>query len=123
MGRKKIHSIHKANIMKLSDGLFIRCSRNISKEYPEIIYGEHIVDATCMNLVMNPYQYDMLLMENLYGDIVSDLCAGFVGGLGLASPAPTSANTLPSSKPCMAQPPTSRAKASPILPPSSARRS
>src|SRR3954465_15731512 len=81
--RKKIHSIHKANIMKLSDGLFIRCSRNISKEYPEITYGEHIIDNTCMQLVMNPYQYDMLLMENLYGDIVSDLCSAFVGGLGL----------------------------------------
>ena len=81
--RKKIHAIHKANIMKMSDGLFIRCSRNISKEYPEITYGEHIVDNTCMQLVMNPYQYDVLLMENLYGDIVSDLCAAFVGGLGL----------------------------------------
>ncbi len=81
--RKKIHAIHKANIMKLSDGLFIRCSRNISKEYPEITYGEHIVDNTCMQLVMNPYQYDMLLLENLYGDIISDLCSAFVGGLGL----------------------------------------
>src|SRR5512133_1886055 len=82
-GRKKIHAIHKANIMKLSDGLFIRCSRNVSKDYPEITYGEHIVDNTCMQLVTNPYQYDMLLLENLYGDIVSDLCAAFVGGLGL----------------------------------------
>ena len=82
-GRKKIHAIHKANIMKLSDGLFIRCSRKVSQEYPEISYGEHIVDNTCMQLVTNPYQYDMLLMENLYGDIVSDLCAAFVGGLGL----------------------------------------
>jgi isocitrate dehydrogenase (NAD+) len=81
--RKKIHAIHKANIMKLSDGLFLRCARNVSKEYPEITYGEHIVDNTCMQLVMNPYQYDMLLLENLYGDIVSDLCAAFVGGLGL----------------------------------------
>src|SRR5437660_2042612 len=81
--RKKVHSIHKANIMKMSDGLFLRCSRNVSKEYPEITYGEHIVDNTCMQLVMNPYQYDMLLMENLYGDILSDLCAGLVGGLGL----------------------------------------
>src|ERR1700757_3412424 len=80
--RKRIHCIHKANIMKLSDGLFLRCTRNISKEYPEITYGEHIVDNTCMQLVMNPYQYDMLLLENLYGDIVSDLCAGLVGGLG-----------------------------------------
>ena len=81
--RKKINSIHKANIMKMSDGLFIRCSRNVSKEYPEITYGEHIVDNTCMQFVMNPYQYDILLLENLYGDIVSDLCAGLVGGLGL----------------------------------------
>ena len=81
--RKKIHSIHKANIMKMSDGLFLRCSRAVAKEYPEITYGEHIVDNTCMQLVMNPYQYDILLMENLYGDILSDLCAGLVGGLGL----------------------------------------
>ncbi|HMK29302.1 MAG TPA: isocitrate/isopropylmalate dehydrogenase family protein [Terriglobales bacterium] len=81
--RKRIHAIHKANIMKLSDGLFLRCSRKVSKEYPEITYGEHIVDNTCMQLVMNPYQYDMLLLENLYGDIISDLCAAFVGGLGL----------------------------------------
>ena len=80
--RKKITAIHKANIMKMSDGLFIRCSRNVAKEYPEITYGEHIVDNTCMQLVMNPYQYDMLLLENLYGDIISDLCAAFVGGLG-----------------------------------------
>jgi isocitrate dehydrogenase (NAD+) len=81
-GRKKIHAIHKANIMKLSDGLFLRCSRAVAKDYPEITYGEHIVDNTCMQLVMNPYQYDMLVMENLYGDILSDLCAAFVGGLG-----------------------------------------
>jgi isocitrate dehydrogenase (NAD+) len=81
--RKKIHAIHKANIMKLSDGLFLRCSRNVAKEFPEIPYAEHIVDNTCMQLVMNPYQYDVLVMENLYGDIISDLCAGLVGGLGL----------------------------------------
>jgi len=81
--RKKIHCIHKANIMKMSDGLFLRCSREVSKEYPEVTYAEHIVDNTCMQLVMNPYQYDILLLENLYGDIVSDLCAGLVGGLGL----------------------------------------
>src|SRR3954454_14534618 len=81
--RKKIHAIHKANIMKMSDGLFLRCVRDVSKDFPEITYGEHIVDNTCMQLVMNPYQYDMLLLENLYGDIVSDLCAAFVGGLGL----------------------------------------
>src|SRR5271157_989768 len=83
--RKKIHAIHKANIMKLSDGLFIRCSHDVSKEYPEITYGEHIVDNTCMQLVMNPYQYDVLLLENLYGDIISDLCSAFVGGLGLVA--------------------------------------
>src|ERR1700686_1189848 len=83
MGRKKIHAIHKANIMKLSDGLFLKSIRNVAKDYPEITYGEHIVDNTCMQLVMNPYQYDMLVMENLYGDILSDLCAGLVGGLGL----------------------------------------
>jgi isocitrate dehydrogenase (NAD+) len=81
--RRRIHCIHKANIMKLSDGLFLRCARNIAKDYPEITYGEHIVDNTCMQLVTNPYQYDVLLLENLYGDIISDLCAAFVGGLGL----------------------------------------
>ena len=81
--RKKIHAIHKANIMKLSDGLFLKCARLVAKEYPEIAYGEHIVDNTCMQLVTNPYQYDVLLLENLYGDIISDLCAAFVGGLGL----------------------------------------
>jgi isocitrate dehydrogenase (NAD+) len=81
--RKKVHAIHKANIMKLSDGLFLRCSRTVSKDYPEITYGEHIVDNACMQLVMNPYQYDVMVMENLYGDILSDLCAGLVGGLGL----------------------------------------
>jgi isocitrate dehydrogenase (NAD+) len=82
-GRKKIHAIHKANIMKMSDGLFLRCAREVGKGYPDITYGEHIIDNTCMQLVMNPYQYDTLVMENLYGDIVSDLCAGLVGGLGL----------------------------------------
>src|SRR5215471_14936298 len=81
--RRRIHAIHKANIMKMSDGLFLRCCRDVAKEYPEITYGEHIIDNTCMQLVMNPYQYDVLVMENLYGDIVSDLCAAFVGGLGL----------------------------------------
>ncbi len=81
--RKRIYAIHKANIMKMSDGLFLRCCREVAKEYPEITYGEHIIDNTCMQLVMNPYQYDVLVMENLYGDIISDLCAAFVGGLGL----------------------------------------
>lgn len=81
--RKKIHSIHKANIMKMSDGLFLRCAREVAKKYPDVTYGEHLVDNTCMQLVTNPFQYDMLLLENLYGDIISDLCAAFVGGLGL----------------------------------------
>lgn len=81
--RKRVHAIHKANIMKLSDGLFIRCTKKVSELYPEIAYFEHIVDNTCMQLVTNPYQYDVLVLPNLYGDIVSDLCAAFVGGLGL----------------------------------------
>jgi len=83
--RKQIHAIHKANIMKLSDGLFLRCAREVSREYPELRYAEAIVDNACMQLVMNPTQYDVLLLENLYGDIVSDLCAGLVGGLGLVA--------------------------------------
>jgi isocitrate dehydrogenase (NAD+) len=82
-GRKKIAAIHKANIMKLSDGLFLECIRKIAGEFPEIEYGEVIVDNCCMQLVLRPEQFDMLLLENLYGDIISDLCAGLVGGLGL----------------------------------------
>jgi isocitrate dehydrogenase (NAD+) len=81
--RKKVHAIHKANIMKMSDGLFLKCAREVAKRFPEITYAEHIIDNTCMQLVMNPYQYDVLLLPNLYGDIISDLCAAFVGGLGL----------------------------------------
>ena len=82
-GRKRIHAIHKANIMKLTDGLFLDCTRRMATEFPEVEYKEHIVDNTCMQLVLNPYQYDILLTENLYGDILSDLCSAFVGGLGL----------------------------------------
>lgn len=82
-GRKKVTSIHKANIMKLSDGLFLDCARKVSKSYPGIAYEEMIVDNACMQLVTKPEQFDVLLLENLYGDIVSDLCAGLVGGLGL----------------------------------------
>ncbi len=82
-GRKKITAVHKANIMKLSDGLFLQCFRNVSKEYPEIEADDKIVDNACMQLVMRPEQFDVMLLENLYGDIVSDLCAGLVGGLGL----------------------------------------
>ena len=82
-GRKKVHAIHKANIMKMSDGLFLKCCKEVAEEFPEITYAEHIVDNTCMQLVMNPYQYDVILTENLYGDILSDLCSGLIGGLGL----------------------------------------
>jgi isocitrate dehydrogenase (NAD+) len=83
LGRKKVSAIHKANIMKLSDGLFIESARNVAKRFPEIVYDEKIVDAACMHLVMRPEQFDVLLLPNLYGDIVSDLCAGLVGGLGI----------------------------------------
>jgi isocitrate dehydrogenase (NAD+) len=83
-GRKRVTAVHKANIMKLSDGLFLDCCRVVAKEYPEIAYDELIVDNCCMQLVLDPTRFDMLLLENLYGDIVSDLCAGFIGGLGLA---------------------------------------
>ncbi len=83
MGRKKVHAIHKANIMKLSDGLFLRCCREVAAGFPEVTYAEHIIDNTCMQLVLNPYQYDTILTTNLYGDILSDLCSAFVGGLGL----------------------------------------
>ena len=81
--RKRIHAIHKANIMKLTDGLFLECARKVGKDFPQVDYFEHIVDNTCMQLVLNPYQYDVILTENLYGDILSDLCSAFVGGLGL----------------------------------------
>ena len=83
-GRKRVSAIHKANIMKLSDGLFLDCCRKVAREYAEIQYDEIIVDALCMRLVLDPTRFDVLLLENLYGDIVSDLCAGFVGGLGMA---------------------------------------
>jgi isocitrate dehydrogenase (NAD+) len=82
-GRKKVTAVHKANIMKLSDGLFLECFRNVSRDYPEIEADDKIVDNACMQLVMRPEQFDVMLLENLYGDIVSDLCAGLVGGLGL----------------------------------------
>ncbi len=81
--RKKVTAAHKANIMKLSDGLFLDCFRRVSLDYPDIIADDKIVDNACMQLVMRPEQFDILLLENLYGDIVSDLCAGLVGGLGL----------------------------------------
>ena len=82
-GRKKIHAIHKANIMKLSDGLFLTSMRKVAAEYPDIEYKELIIDNACMQMVLNPHQFDMLLLTNLYGDIMSDLAAGLVGGLGV----------------------------------------
>jgi isocitrate dehydrogenase (NAD+) len=81
--RKTVAAIHKANIMKLSDGLFLACARQVAKHYPRIAYREVIVDNACLQLVRHPQQFDVLLLENLYGDIVSDLCAGLVGGLGV----------------------------------------
>jgi isocitrate dehydrogenase (NAD+) len=83
VGRKRVTAIHKANIMKLSDGLFLESTRKVSREYTEVAYDERIVDAACMQLVMKPEKFDVLLLPNLYGDIVSDLCAGLVGGLGV----------------------------------------
>ena len=82
-GRKKVTAVHKANIMKCTDGMFLDIARQIAKEYPQIEFNDSIVDAMCMRLVMHPEDYDVLVCPNLYGDIVSDLCAGLVGGLGL----------------------------------------
>jgi isocitrate dehydrogenase (NAD+) len=86
-GRKKIHAIHKANIMKLSDGLFLKSVRAVARQYPELEYKELIVDNACMQMVMNPQQFDVLLLPNLYGDVMSDLAAGLVGGLGVVGSA------------------------------------
>ena len=82
-GRRRVTAVHKANIMKLSDGLFLECCRRVARRYPGIQYEELIVDNACMQLVRDPAQFDVLLMENLYGDIISDLGAGLVGGLGV----------------------------------------
>jgi isocitrate dehydrogenase (NAD+) len=86
-GRKRVTAVHKANIMKLSDGLFLECTRRVARAWPDIQYDERIVDAACMQLVLKPTQFDVLVMPNLYGDIVSDLCAGLVGGLGVVGAA------------------------------------
>ncbi|PRW57886.1 Isocitrate dehydrogenase [NAD] catalytic subunit mitochondrial [Chlorella sorokiniana] len=93
-GRKKVTAVHKANIMKLADGLFIKCCREVSERYPEIEYEEMIVDNTCMQLVTRPTQFDVMCMPNLYGDIISDLCAGLIGGLGLTPSGNIGANGL-----------------------------
>ena len=84
MGRKKVTSVHKANIMKFTDGLWLEVSREVAKQYPDIEFEDRIVDNMCMQLVQKPELYDVLVLPNLYGDIVSDLCAGLVGGLGVA---------------------------------------
>jgi isocitrate dehydrogenase (NAD+) len=86
-GRKRVTAIHKANIMKLSDGLFLESCRRVAREFQDVKYDERIVDAACMQLVMFPEKFDVLLLPNLYGDIVSDLCAGLVGGLGVVGAA------------------------------------
>jgi len=83
-GRKRVTIVHKANIMKLSDGLFLESIRSVARDYPEIVCDDRIVDAMCMNLVQTPEQFDVLVLPNLYGDIISDLVAGLVGGLGVA---------------------------------------
>jgi len=82
-GRRRVTAVHKANIMKLGDGLFLRSVRGVAEQFPEITFDDRIVDAACMQLVVNPGQFDVLVLPNLYGDIVSDLCAGLVGGLGV----------------------------------------
>ena len=83
--RKRVTAVHKANIMKMSDGLFLNCFRNVAKQYQNIQADDRIVDNLCMQLVIDPNQFDILLLENLYGDIVSDLAAGLVGGLGVVA--------------------------------------
>ena len=83
--RKRVTAVHKANIMKLGDGFFLDVVADVAKDYPSISHDQHIIDALCMNLVKDPSQFDIMLMENLYGDIVSDLCAGLVGGLGVVA--------------------------------------
>ncbi|MGH8145001.1 MAG: isocitrate dehydrogenase [Rhodanobacteraceae bacterium] len=83
-GRKKVTAVHKANIIKTASGLFLDVAREVAKEYPQVEFNEMIVDNTCMQLVMNPWQFDVIVTTNLFGDIISDLCAGLVGGLGLA---------------------------------------
>jgi isocitrate dehydrogenase (NAD+) len=82
-GRREVCAVHKANILKLSDGLFLECAQRVARDHPGVAYREIIIDNCCMQLVRNPAQFDVLLLENLYGDIVSDLCAGLVGGLGV----------------------------------------
>ena len=112
-GRKQVTVVHKANIMKLSDGLFLDCCRNGRGGATRTSRSNDvIVDAACMKLVMNPKQFDVLLLENLYGDIVSDLASGLVGGLGVDAGREHRRRRAPCSSPCTARRPTSRARAS-----------
>jgi len=111
-GRRRVTAIHKANIMKLSDGLFLNCFRRVAEDYPDIAADDRIVDAACMRLVMAPESFDVLLLENLYGDIVSDLAAGLVGGLGWSG-ARTSGKISRSSRRCTVRRPTSPGRTSP----------
>ena len=83
-GKKKVTAIHKANIMKLTDGLFLNCAKEVAQGYPDIAFNDKIIDAACMDLALNPYAYDVLVAPNLYGDIISDLGSALVGGLGVA---------------------------------------
>ena len=82
-GRKRVTAVHKANIMKLTDGLFLECCRRVAARFPDIAYDEIIIDNCAMQLVLNPTRFDVLVMENFYGDVLSDLCAGLAGGLGV----------------------------------------
>lgn len=82
--RKKVTAVHKANIMKCTDGLFLECAREVARDYPQVEFEDRLIDNMCMQLVQKPQDYDIMVMPNLYGDIVSDLCAGLVGGLGMA---------------------------------------
>ena len=111
-GRKKVTAVHKANIMKATDGLFLRVAREVASNYPDIEFNDKIVDATCMGLVQNPNDFDVLVLPNLYGDIVSDLCAGLVGGLGMA-PGSTSVPIAPSLRQRTAPRPISPVRISP----------
>ena len=115
--RNKVTAVHKANIMKMSDGLFLKCIREIASQYPDIEYNEVIVDACCMQLVRYPESFDVMVLPNLYGDIVSDLCAGLIGGLGLT---PSANHGMHASlfRQCTAQLLTLQARTRPTAPPS-----
>ena len=116
-GRKKVTAVHKANIMKLTDGLFLRTFREVAAEYPEITADDCIIDALCMKLVQKPEQFDVLVAPNLYGDIISDLCAGLVGGLGFA-PSANIGDSTRIYEPSTALPPTLPGRTRPTPAPS-----